>query len=166
MSGPGGLAVPSGVDLNALMQMVVEAEAEGGAAQQGAEAARAAPEAPATGGEALGCPALAYEHKMETPELAAFTQRAVHIAGPDRRIIVTMATGGYVDFARSWARGLDAVNVSHYVIAALDDVALAELSMLGDHVVPVYDEAMADDAPGRDEPAAYGPGALRALTQI
>jgi hypothetical protein len=45
MSGPGGLAVPSGVDLNALMQMVAEAEAEGGAAQQGAEAARAAADA-------------------------------------------------------------------------------------------------------------------------
>ena len=74
-----------------------------------------------------------------------------------------MATGGYVDFARSWARGLDAVNVSHFLVAALDDVALTELKPLGGHVVPVY-EAMADDAPGRDEPAAYGSGAFRALT--
>ena len=69
-------------------------------------------EAPATGGEALGCPAL--EDDMESPlkSLTAFTQRAVHIAGPDGRIIVTMATGGYAAFARSWARGLDLVNVS------------------------------------------------------
>ena len=105
---------------------------------------------------------------MESPvkSLAAFARRAVHIAGPNKHIILTMATGGYVDFARSWARGLDLINVSHYLVAALDDVALAELSMLGDHVVPVYDEAMADDAPGRDEPAAYGSGAFRALTQI
>ena len=124
-------------------------------------------EAPATGGEALGCPALAYEHKMETPaSLAAFTRRAVHIAGPGGRIVLTMATGGYVDFARSWARGLDAVNVSHFLVAALDDVALTELKPLGGHVVPVYDDAMADDAPGRDEPAAYGSGAFRALTRM
>ena len=123
-------------------------------------------EAPATGGEALGCPALAYEPKMDTPpELAAFTRRAV-LAGPGGRIIVTMATGGYAAFARSWARGLDAVNVSHFLIAALDDVARAALAPLGGHVVPVYDEAMDDDAPGRDEPAAYGSGAFRALTQI
>ena len=52
-----------------------------------------------------------------------------------------MATGGYVDFARSWARGLDLINVSHYLVAALDDVALSELKPLGGHVVPVYDEA-------------------------
>ena len=77
-----------------------------------------------------------------------------------------MATGGYVDFARSWARGLDAVNVSHFLVAALDDVALTELKPLGVHVEPVYEGAMADDAPGRDEPAAYGSGAFRALTQI
>ena len=52
-------------------------------------------EAPALDGEALGCPAL--EDDMESPlkSLTAFTQRAVHIAGPDGRIIVTMATGGY-----------------------------------------------------------------------
>ena len=125
-------------------------------------------EAPALDGEALGCPALAYEYKMDTPpELAAFTQRASSIAGPGGRIIVTMATGGYVDFARSWARGLDAVNVSHFLVAALDDVALTELKPLGDHVVPVYEDATDDDdAPGRDEPAAYGSGAFRALTQI
>jgi len=123
-------------------------------------------EAPALDGEALGCPALAYEHNMEAPpELAAFSRRAVHIAGPDRRIIVTMATGGYAAFARSWARGLDAVNVSHFLVAALDDVALAELAPLGEHVEPVYDGAMDDEAPGRDEPAAYGSGAFRALTQ-
>ncbi len=124
-------------------------------------------EAPALDGEALGCPALAYEHNMEAPpELAAFSRRAVHIAGPDRRIIVTMATGGYAAFARSWARGLDAANVSHFLVAALDDVALAELAPLGEHVEPVYDGAMDDEAPGRDEPAAYGSGAFRALTQI
>ena len=122
-------------------------------------------EAPATGGEALGCPAL--EDDMESPlkSLTAFTRRASSIAGPDGRIIVTMATGGYAAFARSWARGLDLVNVSHYVVAALDDVALAELKPLGVHIVPVYD-AMDDDAPGRDQPAAYGSGAFRALTQI
>jgi hypothetical protein len=123
--------------------------------------------APALDGEALGCPALVDEHNMEAPpELAAFARRAVHIAGPGGRIILTMATGGYVDFARSWARGLDLINVSHFLVAALDDVALTELKPLGGHVVPVYDEAMADDAPGRDEPAAYGSGAFRALTQI
>ena len=124
-------------------------------------------EAPATGGEALGCPALEYEHKMDTPpELAAFTRRASSIAGPDGRIILTMATGGYAAFARSWARGLDLVNVSHYLVAALDDVALAELKPLGVHIVPVYEGAMDDDAPGRDQPAAYGSGAFRALTQV
>ena len=123
--------------------------------------------APATGGEALGCPALEYEHKMDTPaSLAAFTQRASSLAGPDGRIVLTMATGGYAAFARSWARGLDAMNVSHFLVAALDDVALTELKPLGGHVVPVYDDAMDDDAPGRDEPAAYGSGAFRALTQI
>ena len=122
-------------------------------------------EAPATGGEALGCPAL--EDDMESPlkSLTAFTRRAVHIAGPDGRIIVTMATGGYAAFARSWARGLDLVNVSQYLVAALDEVALAALAPLGVHIVPVYD-AMDDDAPGRDQPAAYGSGAFRALTQV
>jgi hypothetical protein len=125
-------------------------------------------EAPALDGEALGCPALAYEYKMDTPpELAAFTQRASSIAGPGGRLVLTMATGGYAAFARSWARGLDAVNVSHFLVAALDDVALTELKPLGDHVVPVYEDATdGDDAPGRDEPAAYGSGAFRALTQI
>jgi hypothetical protein len=123
--------------------------------------------APALDGEALGCPALAYEHNMEPPpSLAAFARRAVHIAGPDRHIILTMATGGYVDFARSWARGLDLINVSHFLVAALDDVALTELKPLGGHVEPVYEGAMAGDAPGRDAPAAYGSGAFRALTQI
>ena len=121
---------------------------------------------PALDGEALGCPALEYEHDMEAPaSLAAFARRAVHIAGPNKHIILTMATGGYVDFARSWARGLDLINVSHYLVGALDDVALSKLKPLGGHVEPVYDEAM-DDAPGRDEPAAYGSGAFRALTQI
>ena len=88
-------------------------------------------EAPATGGEALGCPAL--EDDMESPlkSLTAFTQRAVHIAGPDGRIIVTMATGGYAAFARSWARGLDLVNVSQYLVAALDDVALRPRARAG-----------------------------------
>jgi hypothetical protein len=124
--------------------------------------------APATGGEALGCPALA---SMETPPpesmetFTAFTQRASSIAGPDGRIILTMATGGYAAFARSWARGLDLVNVPQYLVAALDDVALAALAPLGVHIVPVYD-AMDDDAPGRDQPAAYGSGAFRALTQV
>ena len=39
-------------------------------------------EAPALDGEALGCPALAYEHKMETPaSLAAFTRHAYEAVG-------------------------------------------------------------------------------------
>jgi hypothetical protein len=124
-------------------------------------------EAPALDGEALGCPALASEHNMETPaSLAAFARRAVHIAGPNKHIILTMATGGYAAFARSWARGLDLINVSHFLVAALDDVALTALKPLGEHVVPVYEEGLQMDAPGRDEPAAYGSGAFRALTQI
>ena len=95
-------------------------------------------EAPALDGEALGCPALEDEHKMEAPpELAAFTRRASRIAGPAGRIVLTMATGGYAAFALSWARGLDAVNVSHFLVAALDDVARAELAPLGEHVEPV-----------------------------
>ena len=124
-------------------------------------------EAPALDGEALGCPAIEDEHEMETPaSLAAFARRAVHIAGSEKHIILTMATGGYVDFARSWARGLDLINVSHFLVAALDDVALTELKPLGDHVEPVYEEGLQMDAPGRDEPAAYGSGAFRALTRI
>ena len=84
--------------------------------------------APALDGEALGCPALADEHNMEAPpELAAFSRRASQIAGPNKHIILTMATGGYVDFARSWARGLDLINVSHYLVAALDDLSLIHI---------------------------------------
>ena len=100
---------------------------------------------------------------MEAPaSLAAFARRAVHIAGPNKHIILTMATGGYADFARSWARGLDLINVSHFLVAT-DDVALAELSMLGGHVEPVYEEGLQmAGRPGPRQQRRPAAGAFRA----
>ena len=103
--------------------------------------------APALDGEALGCPALAYEHEMETPPELAPSERAPYSGPAGHR--PHNGDGRLCGFRAVLARGLDAVNVSHYLIAA--PTRRAGVINAHDHVVPVYDDATDDDAPGRDE---------------
>ena len=89
-----------------------------------------------------GLPGARVRAQMETPaSLAAFTRRAVHIAGPAGASSSQWRRAATRPSRGPWARGLDAVNVSH-LVAALDAVALAAPAPLGGHVVPVYDDAM------------------------
>ena len=130
-------------------------------------------DAPTPSGELAGCPALTPEARDATlesdaprgVELDALVERAHALAGPARRLVVTIVTGGYVDFAISWSEGLRRARVE-FLVVAQDDTALASLGpRLGRSVIAASSSRNAPGGAGELEAASYGSPEFHAATR-
>ena len=130
-------------------------------------------DAPTPSGELAGCPALTPEARdavleSDAPrgvELDALVERAHALAGPARRLVVTIVTGGYVDFAISWSEGLRRARVE-FLVVAQDDTALASLGpRLGRSVIAASSSRNAPGGAGELEAASYGSPEFHAATR-